>query len=337
MRKRWLKSGKVSDLKMTDFTLNLLAEISAEPEVSDCDGIKRYKACDRCRQRKRGCDGLLPCTNCKWAGVECRYSEIKLVERTNATKRTCDQCRQKKRKCSGGQPCDVCLKSKNRDENGNPICTYSLKRKRDTPDVEVGINGSTTIHQVTPNRVEQDIFPISETYFDGYIPTEIVNIMDLTNSIGFEPFQPQLEQHLFQLVSIVLQAVPLKAQDKRDIVSPTGIPPTMNSCLKNALFASACMFSTHPSLYSSGSSLKNRIDVARGYASKAIQHLNFALMNQHFAPIPDTFSRPNDPLLHMPYESFETTDMIRSMLSLAHISYGIGEGGTAIKLIRIFF
>jgi hypothetical protein len=312
---------------MQDFTLNLLAELSAKPNNTiDSGDYKTYKACDRCRSRKRGCDGLFPCTNCKWAKVEgeCHYSVIKQVERVNASKRTCDQCRQKKRKCSGDEPCDVCLKSKSRNENGDPICTYTRKRKREEQD--------TLTPQPTPPPPQEYI---NDGYLEGYISNEIVNLMEPPSGVGFEPFQPQLEQHLFQLVSIVLQAIPLKGQDKRDIVSPSGVPPTMNSCLKNALFASACMFSTHPLLHLHGSSLKQRIDTARGYASRAIQHLNFALMNQHFAPIPDTFSRPNDPLLHMPYETFENTDMIRAMLSLAHVSYGIGEGGTAIKLVRI--
>ncbi|KAJ3310924.1 hypothetical protein HDV04_004530 [Boothiomyces sp. JEL0838] len=45
---------------------------------------KRYRACDRCRQRKRGCDGQNPCSNCVInskkspdAALNCVYSIIK--------------------------------------------------------------------------------------------------------------------------------------------------------------------------------------------------------------------------------------------------------------------
>jgi hypothetical protein len=184
--------------------------------------------------------------------------------------------------------------------------------------------------QSTPELLlDHDLYTIQESF----LSSDIVNLMEPA-PLGLDMFQPQLEQHLFHLVSIVLQAVPLKATDKKDIVSPSGVPPMMNSCLKNALFASATMFSTHPLLFPNGSGLKQRIDVAKGYASRAIQYVNFALMNRHLAPIPDTFSRPTDPIVHLTYENFEITDVMRSMLSLAHFSYGTGEGGTAIKLIR---
>ena len=47
--------------------------------------------------------------------------------------RACDGCRMRKRKCNGEHPCPNCLKSLDRDENGNPICTYSSAVKKRGP------------------------------------------------------------------------------------------------------------------------------------------------------------------------------------------------------------
>jgi hypothetical protein len=167
-------------------------------------------------------------------------------------------------------------------------------------------------------------------------PKESMTGLITTLNIPLYPnMPPELEQHLFHLASIVLQAIPLQAKDRQQMVSPTGIPTTMSSCLKNALFTSAVMFSTHPELFPDGiCNLKARMEKARGFASKAIQYVNLALVQAHFAPITDVFSRPHDPLVSLNFEQFHMPDVIRSMLALAHFSYSIGEGVISIKLIR---
>ncbi|KAI8913624.1 hypothetical protein EDD86DRAFT_109549 [Gorgonomyces haynaldii] len=53
-----------------------------------------YKACDRCRSRKRGCDGQQPCTNCKKANPDeansiCIYSPVHKQRTVNPSLRTC--------------------------------------------------------------------------------------------------------------------------------------------------------------------------------------------------------------------------------------------------------
>jgi hypothetical protein len=147
---------------------------------------------------------------------------------------------------------------------------------------------------------------------------------------------PQLEAHLFHLSSIVLQAVPLAVRDKtRMLANGVGVIP-MNSALKNGMFATATIFSVHPMLNATESpyNLRQRIYLAKKYASTSLKYVNEWLQQLHFATVQNVFSQPDDAPTHLVSELVDVPDLIRSMLSLAHFSYGIGEGGTSMKLIR---
>ena len=155
-----------------------------------------------------------------------------------------------------------------------------------------------------------------------------------SNHFNFTIQYPELEQHLLQISAIVMQAIPLSSKDKTALLLPTAVPQSFSLSLKNAMFANAVMFSSHPLLFPNGQAPtnKHRIDVGRKFASKSMRLINNALAHYHFAKIPDVFSTDEELHTPVPFEAIDMNDIIRAMLALSHFAYGIGEG-VAIKLI----
>ncbi|KAJ3322656.1 hypothetical protein HDV06_002870 [Boothiomyces sp. JEL0866] len=179
-----------------------------------------------------------------------------------------------------------------------------------------------------------DIPLMNQPSFAGGSPAVFQPITEF--SLLDSVYVTHLEQHLFHLSYICLQAVPMSASDKLKILSPSGVSPSICKALKYSLFSTAVIFSTHPDLFPAGNSgMKQRIDVSKTYASRAIKCINQALQNLQFVTIPDVFSKPGiDDHFQLPYEKVDPCDLIRAMLCLAPYAYGIGDGGTGIRLIR---
>ncbi|KAI8900666.1 hypothetical protein BC833DRAFT_246349 [Globomyces pollinis-pini] len=291
--------------------------------------------CNACRSKKRKCDGGLPyCTICIKSKIRdkdglpcCVYSEKQ---------------RKKRAKNMLAASSTQSVASPNTSINGTQDFTHQ-------PNVDV--NQTESWNMPNPDSyfsISPGVFVDTKMFQNTFI-TPIEKVLDRpaipAQQVFHEPsltiidsvYLTHLEQHLFHLSYIVLQAVPMSSTDKLHILSPTGVSPTMCKALKFALFATSVMFSNHPDLFPCGPdkiSLKHRIDVARKYASRSIRCINQSLSQLNFVTIPDTFTKTVDPMFQLPFEPIDSCDLVRAMLCLAPFAYGIGEGGSAIRLIR---
>ena len=140
---------------------------------------------------------------------------------------------------------------------------------------------------------------------------------------------------MFELSAVTCQAIPLSFHDRFNLTGPLGVSSTISKALKYALFASASMFSAHPELHANTSdpSLKQRLEVAKRFASISLQHLNHSLVLHNLEEVPDFFTSSDD-FLTEPLEDSSVSDLCRTMLCLAHFSYGIGVKTVAEKIIH---
>ncbi|KAI8913623.1 hypothetical protein EDD86DRAFT_262814 [Gorgonomyces haynaldii] len=168
-------------------------------------------------------------------------------------------------------------------------------------------------------------------------------MLDMSMQAGF-PADPDsdLEHHMFHLSYMFLQAIPLSFQDRMNLLSSTGTSATIAPALKDAMFATASIFSTHSLLYpfaelDGDRKLRSRIEMGKSFASRATKALNQTLELLSFERIPQVHDRFGTAMHTLvPQSNMDVSDIVRTMLALAVFSYGVGLACHIAEKLNVF-
>ncbi|KAH6562693.1 hypothetical protein BASA50_003008 [Batrachochytrium salamandrivorans] len=230
-----------------------------------------------------------------------------------------------------------------------PNINHSALLQMQTSSAEIGL---ANFYIDNPNFYSSMSYPsILDPFpcvFNGTLghPLSLGNVSFLGYSAQQQNALASLESHLLMLGLNYNLVVPLSKAQSSSLFSAQNSTKILPNALRDALIATGVFFSSHVDLFSpllgqppvlnrdSCSKSEARISIARIYIQRSRTALNAAI-----TPAGSTHLDGVDPTVNpksvngTPIEPLDECDAVRTMLILATISFGLGDGGDSMQLV----
>jgi hypothetical protein len=217
--------------------------------------------------------------------AEWRNFQILLkMNEDQAKKRACDGCRIRKRKCDSKFPyCSNCIKTTARDENGNPICKYSIETKKRGP--KKGYKESLLQRLESLEAILNPLDDTTSSYAEGSTDAwvnqsrrgsnmPVASNIQAFGDLGIPIMSLPEEEFELHLIRLGLQFCSLSSNYRLSLLMGEEFlfhQKSIHPSLRMALCANGLFYSQHANLYSlfDKNAEKPRIDTAKRFLKQA--------------------------------------------------------------------